>query len=164
MQVLSAPRQAFVPPTEVTPTATPIKWWIIPAVICSIILIIGIIFLVWWRWKKGAPKSKVEPDTIRMLEIDKRKVSIQTWKKRPHPDDHTIRTMKSKSLSRFGGYMYLGLQNPRGVDGWHRSFPGHSKRTGTCCPRFVERRFQDVTWLNISPSLCKLLATTSLRR
>lgn len=86
MQVLSAPRQAFVPtvPTELTPTvaATPIKWWIIPAVIGPIILIIVIILLIWWRWKKGAPKSKVEPDTIRMLETNKRKVSAQTFNTR----------------------------------------------------------------------------------
>ncbi|KAL9955884.1 hypothetical protein ACROYT_G037281 [Oculina patagonica] len=76
--VLSAPRRAIVPtvPTEVTPTvaATPIKWWIIPAVLGPILLIIVIILLICWRWKKGAPKgAKVEPDTIRMLETNKRK-------------------------------------------------------------------------------------------
>ena len=86
MQVLSAPRQAFLPtaPTELTPTvaATPIKYWIIAAVIGPIILVIIIILLICWRWKKGAPKSKVEPDTIRMLETNKRKVSAQTFNKR----------------------------------------------------------------------------------
>lgn len=63
-------------PTEVGPTvaATPIKWWIIPAVIGPILLIIVIILLVCWRWKKGAPKTKVEPDTIRMLETNTRRV------------------------------------------------------------------------------------------
>ena len=63
-------------PTEVDPTvaATPIKWWIIPAVIGPILLIIVIILLVCWRWKKGAPKTKVEPDTIRMLETNTRRV------------------------------------------------------------------------------------------
>lgn len=75
--VLSAPRQAFLPtaPTELTPTvaATPIKYWIIAAVIGPIMLVIIIILLICWRWKKGAPKSKVEPDTIRMLETNKRK-------------------------------------------------------------------------------------------
>lgn len=75
--VLTAPRPAFVPttPSEEPPTvaSTPIKWWIIPAVICPILLIIVIILLVCWRWKKGAPKSKVEPDTIRMLETNKRR-------------------------------------------------------------------------------------------
>ena len=79
-QVLSAPRRAIIPtgPTEVTPTvaATPIKWWIIPAVLGPILLIIIILLLICWRWKKGAPKSKVEPDTIRMLETNKRKVSV----------------------------------------------------------------------------------------
>ena len=63
-------------PTEVVPTvaATPIKWWIIPAVLCPILLIIVIILLVCWRWKKGAPKAKVEPDTIRMLESNRSRV------------------------------------------------------------------------------------------
>lgn len=30
--------------------------------------------LVYWRWKKGAPKAKVEPDTIRMLETNRVRV------------------------------------------------------------------------------------------
>ena len=65
-------------PTEITPTVAPteIKWWIIPAVLCPILLIIVIILLICWRWKKGAPKSRVEPDTIRMLDTNKRKVSV----------------------------------------------------------------------------------------
>jgi len=30
--------------------------------------------LLYWRWKKGAPKAKVEPDTIRMLETNRVRV------------------------------------------------------------------------------------------
>lgn len=76
--VLTAPRVAVAPTmstigTQVVSTvaATPIMWWIIPAVIGPILLIIVIILLVCWRWKKGAPKAKVVPDTIQMLETNR---------------------------------------------------------------------------------------------
>ena len=59
-----------------TVAATPIMWWIIPAVIGPILLIIVIILLVCWRWKKGAPKAKVVPDTIQMLETNRTRVRI----------------------------------------------------------------------------------------
>lgn len=103
MQVLSAPRQAFVPtvPTDVSPTvaATPIKYWIIAAVLGPIVLIILIILLIWWRWKKGAPKSKVEPDTIRMLETDKRKVSTETSDNSPEHNKHVNKTKMDNQTS-----------------------------------------------------------------
>ncbi|XP_068761085.1 streptococcal hemagglutinin-like isoform X3 [Montipora capricornis] len=76
--VLTAPKVAVAPTmstigTQVVSTvaATPIMWWIIPAVIGPILLIIVIILLVCWRWKKGAPKAKVVPDTIQMLETNR---------------------------------------------------------------------------------------------
>ncbi|XP_068675121.1 streptococcal hemagglutinin-like isoform X2 [Montipora foliosa] len=76
--VLTAPKVAVSPTmstigTQVVSTvaATPIMWWIIPAVIGPILLIIVIILLVCWRWKKGAPKAKVVPDTIQMLETNR---------------------------------------------------------------------------------------------
>jgi len=107
LQVLSAPRQAFVPtvPTELPPTAAPIKWWIIPVVIGPILLIIIVVGLIWWRWKKGAPKSKVEPDTIRMLETNKRMVSAQTFNKRLETDLFTTNSELLKLGLSPGGYI-----------------------------------------------------------
>lgn len=67
-----------MPTTEIPPTVAslPIKWWIIPAVICPVLLFIIIVGLIWCRWKKGAPTSKVDPHRVEMLEKDKRRVRI----------------------------------------------------------------------------------------
>ncbi|XP_067042708.1 serine-rich adhesin for platelets-like isoform X2 [Acropora muricata] len=74
--VLTAPRRVVFPTTEPPPfvstvAPTPIPYWIIGAVLGSIFFIMLIAGLLYWRWKKGAPKAKVEPDTIRMLETNR---------------------------------------------------------------------------------------------
>lgn len=74
--VLTAPRGVVLPTTEPPPIVstvapTPIPYWIIAAVLGSILFIMLIAGLLYWRWKKGAPKAKVEPDTIRMLETNR---------------------------------------------------------------------------------------------
>ena len=63
------------PPQIVSTVApTPIRYWIIAAVLGSVLFIMVIIGAVYLRWKKGAPKAKVEPDTIRMLETNRVRV------------------------------------------------------------------------------------------
>ena len=63
-------------PSQIVSTVapTPIPYWIIGAVLGSIFFIMLIAGLLYWRWKKGAPKAKVEPDTIRMLETNRVRV------------------------------------------------------------------------------------------
>ena len=79
-QVFVAPAAYYVaqptdaPPVPITPE--PVQYWIIGAVLgpVAFVVIILVLVLLYWRWKKGAPQTKVEPETMQMMKRDRAKM------------------------------------------------------------------------------------------
>ena len=81
-QVFVAPAVYYIEPTDALPipiTSQPVPYWIIAAVLGPVVflIILLLICLMCWRWKKGAPQTKIEPETMQMMKRDRGKMVIK---------------------------------------------------------------------------------------